>query len=59
MAFVSMMIVLILIAGLILGGMLIAGLVLLLIVGIVRKGKAKNKGKKSPTIWSRGTAAST
>jgi hypothetical protein len=49
MAFVSMMIVLILIAGLILGGMLIAGLVLL-IVGIVRKGKAKNKGKKSPTV---------
>ncbi len=49
MAFVSMMIVLILIAVLILGALLIAGLVLL-IVGIVGKSRAKNAGKKSPVV---------
>ena len=49
MAFVSMVIVFILIAAVILGAMLIAGLVLL-IVGIVGKSKAKNAGKKSPTV---------
>lgn len=49
MAFISMMIVLILIAAVILGAMLIAGLVLL-IVGIVGKTRAKNAGKKSPVV---------
>ena len=49
MAFVSMMIVFILIAAVILGAMFLAGLILL-IVGIVRKCNKKNAGKKSPVV---------
>ena len=45
MAFVSMVIVFLLIAAVFLGLLLIAGVVLL-IVGIVGKSKAKNAGKK-------------
>ena len=49
MAFVSMVIVFLLIAAVFLGLLLIAGVVLL-IVGIVGKSKAKNAGKKSPVV---------
>ena len=49
MAFVSMVIVFLLIAAVILGVLLIAGLSLL-IVGIVRKSNKKNIGKKSPVV---------
>ncbi len=49
MAFVSMVIVWIVIAAVILGLLLMAGLILL-IVGIVGKVRAKNAGKKSPAV---------